>query len=164
MVLSSEKRDKIVVACWSSGMILVSGTRGPEFDSRVGPLFVVSFSIINRLCIDFFVIEDIYWLFYNVILMIRILKTWKNWTILIIHNYYHFINPLHNKIDAYLFNNSYSHQTPLSCCIHMTAYIFALQKFVIFHGNSRRKYVFLQIICSLFILCGLFHPPSGFTH
>ena len=26
------------MACWSRGMILVSGMRGPEFNSRTGPI------------------------------------------------------------------------------------------------------------------------------
>ena len=38
---------KTQLACWSSGMILASGARGPGFDSRTSPSFIIFLIILQ---------------------------------------------------------------------------------------------------------------------
>ncbi len=46
--------------CWSSGMILPSGGRGPEFDSRVAPSFFFIFLLFSYfpIFVFYFALED----------------------------------------------------------------------------------------------------------
>lgn len=60
---NDQMNNQMQVALWSSGMILALGARGPEFDSPLGPFFVL-FSLIQQTRILTFFYYQIITIFY----------------------------------------------------------------------------------------------------
>ena len=54
---NDQMNNQMQVALWSSGMILALGARGPEFDSPLGPFFVLFSFIQQTRIIPYFIIK-----------------------------------------------------------------------------------------------------------
>lgn len=77
-------KSNIKTGVWSSGMILASGARGSEFDSRNAPFFVnLVFSVFENCPKPIFI--QYFWIFFNKICSDRVLYSFLNQSIAKLH-------------------------------------------------------------------------------